>query len=95
MTSPTMTPARIDALWNAAFFLCLPGLAAAHVSSDRVYPIPYLNDEVLEEIQLDDGIVDEWYDLVGEPNLIISDFTDKQSGGSLDPADLDFRIWLA
>ena len=90
-----MTSARISTLRQAVFSLCLPGLVAAHVSSDRVYPIPYLSDEALEEIQLDDGIVDEWYDLAGEPNLVISDFTDKLSGTPLDPSDLDFRIWLA
>ena len=90
-----MTSARISTLRQAAFFLCLPGLVAAHVRNDRVYPILYLSDEALEEIQLDDGIVDEWYDLAGEPNLIISDFTDKKSGTPLDPSDLDFRIWLA
>ena len=90
-----MTSARISTLRQAVFSLCLPGLAAAHVSNGRVYPIPYLSDEALEEIQLDDGIVDEWYDLVGEPNLIISDFTDKRSGTPLDPSDLDFRNWLA
>ena len=90
-----MTSARISTLRQAVFSLCLPGLVAAHVSSDRVYPIPYLSDEALEEIQLDDGIVDEWYDLAGEPNLVISDFTDKLSGTPLDPSDLDFRIWFA
>ena len=90
-----MTFARISTFRQAVFSLCLPGLVVAHVSSDRVYPIPYLSDEALEEIQLDDGIVDEWYDLAGEPNLVISDFTDKLSGTPFDPSDLDFRIWLA
>ncbi len=89
-----MTSVRCNAAWLTAFCLCLPALALAHVG-DRIYPISYLSDEALAEIQLDDGIVDEWYDLAGEPNLIISDFTDKMSGTPLDPSDLDFRIWLA
>ena len=95
MTSPTMTSVRISTLWQAVFSLCLPGLVASHVGSNRVYPIPYLSDEIVEEIQFDDGIGDEWHELVGEPNLIASDFTEKLSGASFDPSDLDFRIWLA
>ena len=78
------------------FFLVLimAGAAEAH-TGDRVYPILYLNDEALEEIQLDDGMVDEWYDVVGEPNITISDFTEKMRNKTLEPSDLDFRIWLA
>ena len=90
-----MTSARISTLWQAVFSLCLPGLVASHVGSNRVYPILYLSDEIVEEIQFDDGIADEWHELVGEPNLIASDFTEKLSAAPLDPSDLDFRIWLA
>ncbi len=66
----------------------------AHVG-DRVYPIAYLSDETLEEIRLDDGSVDEWYELVGEPTMTLLDFTEENEGSAPDPADLDFRIWLA
>ena len=95
-----MNPAHISIAWRAAFLLCLPGLpslssqASAHVG-DRVYPIAYLSDETVEKIRVDDGSVDEWYDLVGEPSLTILDFSDKYRNAPLDPSDLDFRIWLA
>ncbi len=82
--------------WRAALVLLL-GLAmssGAHLG-DRVYPIPYLSDEMLAGIQLDDGLVDEWYELVGEPTLSLLDFTEEIHQSPLDPADLDFRIWLA
>ena len=68
--------------------------AAAH-TGDRVFPIPELTDEMLEEIRLDDGSIDEWYDLVGEPTMTLLDFTEEWEDSAPDPADLDFRIWLA
>ena len=83
--------------------LCYPTLglllwlaiqAGAHVG-DRLYPIVYLSDEMLAEIQLDDGSVDEWYELVGEPTLSLLDFKEEIANSPLDPSDLDFRIWLA
>ena len=87
-----MISARINTL--AVFFLCLPGLALAHVG-DRIYPVAYLSDEIMKEIRLDDGQIEEWFDLVGEPSLTLSDFSDKYRNAPLDPSDLDFRIWLA
>ena len=86
--------------WRAALLLCMLGLAGlsapadAHVG-DRVYPIAYLTDEMVEHIRVDDGSVDEWHELVGEPSLTILDCSDKQWNEPFDPSDLDFRIWLA
>ena len=68
--------------------------SAAHVG-DRLYPIFYLTDEMMEGIRVDDGTVDEWYELVGEPNLSILDFHETQNNSQYDPSDMDFRIWLA
>ena len=78
-----------------AFVLLIgPALSAgAHVGG-RVFPIPELTDEMLAEIQLN-GFVEEWSDLVGEPTLTTLDFTHGGGGESLDPSDIDFRIWLA
>ncbi len=75
------------------FSLCLPGLVAAHVGA-RVYPIAYLSDDMLEQIDLKDGSVEEWYEVVGEPSMTLLDFGEGDLG-PLDPSDLDFRIWLA
>ena len=78
--------------------LCLlPWLAIsaeAH-AGDRVYPVSYLTDGMLAEIQFDDGSVDEWYELVGEPTMTLLDFADSKGEVTPDPSDLDFRIWLA
>ena len=42
--------------------------AGAHVG-DRLYPIAYLSEEMLAQIQLHYGRIDEWYELVGEPAM--------------------------
>ena len=94
--------ARAELNTALPFILCLvlslaitAGLfaqAGAH-SGDRVYPIPGLTDEMLAQIRLDDGLVDEWYDLIGEPTLTLLDFQDPYN--QPDPSNLDFRIWLA
>ena len=85
--------ASLVLLW-LAISAGLSARAEAHAGG-RVYPIPYLTDEMLEQIQLADGSVDEWYDLVGEPTMTLLDFADETFGSELDPSDLDFRIWLA
>ncbi len=97
-----MTLARIEKRCSTSLFLLLSlavsaGLspqADAH-SGGRVYPIAYLSDEMLEQIQLDDGSVDEWFELIGEPAMTLLDFSSQNDFEALDPSDLDFRIWLA
>ena len=81
--------------WSLVLVLLIgPALSAgAHVGG-RVFPIPELTDEMLAEIRLD-GFVEEWSDLIGEPTLTTLDFTLGGGGESLDPSDIDFRIWLA
>ena len=72
----------------------LSARADAH-SGGRVYPIAYLSDEMLEQIQLDDGRIDEWIELVGEPAMTLLDFSSQNDAfEALDPSDMDFRIWL-
>ena len=68
--------------------------AGAHIG-DRLYPIHYISDEMLERIDLKDGSVEEWQELIGEPSMTMLDFTSLDPGISPDPSDLDFRIWLA
>ena len=74
--------------------LSLAMSAGAHVG-DRVYPIAYLSDEMLERIDLEDGSVEEWFELIGEPAMTLLDFADIWGQREPDPSDLDFRIWLA
>ncbi len=97
-----MTLARIEKRCRAPLFLLLwlavsAGLSAqagAH-SGDRVFPIPELTDEMLEQIRLDDGTVDEWSELIGEPSMTLLDFQTHSNFIPPDPSNLDFRIWLA
>ena len=96
-----MPPFRIGTHWSMALGLFvgsalsagLADQAGAHVGS-RVFPIPELTDEMLAGIELDGYVYEEWFDQIGEPALTSVDFltTGKEPH---DPADMDFRIWLA
>ena len=81
-------------LFDLGLLLLLTVPFGAHVG-DRVYPFAYLSDEMVEKIDLQDGSVHEWYDLIGEPAMTLLDFTEELEGSPPDPTDLDFRIWLA
>ena len=75
--------------------LGLADAAHAHIG-DQIYPIFELLDEDLDRIDLTDGSVEDWHEVGGEPSLTAVDFYWGYFGGvSYDPADLDFRIWLA
>ena len=90
-----MTGLRIEKQrWAAqCLVLWLAVSAGAHIG-DRVYPVAYVSDEMLEKIDLRDGSVEEWQELIGEPSMTMLDFTSLDPGISPDPSDLDFRIWL-
>ena len=90
-----MNALRIRELLHAGLCLFLLAASAGAHAGGRVYPISYLTDGMLADIQLDDGSVDEWYDLIGEPTMTLLDFADESWGSELDPSDLDFAIWLA
>ena len=66
----------------------------AHVG-DRVYPISELTDEMLAQIDLKDGLWDEWRELMGEPTMTILDFRKIFEEQEFDLADLDLSLWLA
>ena len=61
--------------------LIMAGVAEAH-SGNRVYPFYELTDEMLEKIDLHDGLIDEWYE-IGEPSMTLLDF--KTNGDIIDP----------
>lgn len=86
---------RLQKQWHAALCLLpwLPPPAGAHVG-ERLYPVSWLSDEMLAEVQLD-GFIDEWYELFGEPTMTTLDFRDIIKEVPADPESLDFRIWLA
>ena len=75
---------------------CLLVLLAARVfahAGDEIYPFLELLDEDLERIDLTDGSVEDWYEVLGEPSLTATDF--YWLNYHYDPSELDFRIWLA
>ena len=80
-----------------ALTLCGPLSVHGH-RGDRIYPILEITEEA--RIDLRDGIVDDWGELIGEPTFTALDFTVFESHRqdaltkAYDPSDLDFRIWL-
>ena len=76
----------------ALVFLCV-GTAQSHVG-DVVYPIAELTDEMLAQVDVRDGLPDEWLGLIGEPTMTALDFRDQLGSKQPNPGDLDFRIWL-
>ena len=87
-------PPAVSLLLLVAVSAGLSPQADGH-SGGRVYPIAELTDEMLEQIQLDDGSVEEWFDLIGEPTMTLLDFSSQNDAfEALDPSDMDFRIWL-
>ena len=62
--------------------------------SDRVIPIPEITEEAVPRIDLQDGTVAEWWEVLGEPALTITDFEPRGDISAYDPADLDFVMWL-
>jgi hypothetical protein len=61
-------------------------------AGDRIYPIWQLSDEEVAEIDLGDGSIQDWIDVMDPPTLLASDF---RAIHGYDPSDLNFRIWLA
>ena len=61
--------------------------------SERLYPFVELTDANLAQIDVTDGSINEWVDLLGEPTLTPLDFQTGSAG--YDPADMDYRVWLA
>ena len=63
--------------------------------SERVYPFFELTDEDVAMIDIHDGSIDDWLDVLGEPTLTALDFWADPRFEPYHPVDLDFRIWLA
>ena len=79
-------------LMTLASLLGLASVTHSHVG-DQVCFFHELLDEDLDRIDLTDGSVEDWLEIVGEPSLTASDFLWLY--GSYDLSDVDFNIWLA
>ena len=76
--------------------LGLSSSASAHIG-DRIYLIFELSEADLADIDLHDADITDWEDMLGDASLVTTDFFQSSDvgGAPYDPADLDYRIWLA
>ena len=74
--------------------LLMSSAASSAHTGDRLFPFYELTDEMLAAIDIHDGFIDEWYE-IGEPSMDVLDFSTWRDRTLPDPANLDFRIWLA
>ena len=68
------------------------------VSQRLVIPLAELSDDDLASIDLQDGYIDDWLRVVGDPTLTARDAYRTQGLSywtDYDPSDLDCGIWLA
>ena len=77
------------------FLTLLLAIALDAQWSDRLYPIRELTDEMRASIDLKDGSVGDWEEVLGEPTLTPLDFATPPWSPEYDPSSFDFRIWLA
>ena len=81
--------------FRVAFLTLLLSITLDAQWSDRLYPIRELTDEMRARIDLRDGSVEDWSEVLGEPALTPLDFATYGSYPKYDPSSFDFRIWLA
>ena len=63
--------------------------------TERVYPFFESTDEDLARIDITDGSVGDWEEVVGEPAVTALDFHTDPEFAPYDPASMDYRIFLA
>ena len=76
--------------------LGLAGTAHAHIG-EKVFLIFEIPDADLGDLDLFDGDISDWEDVVGDASLTPEDFFADPTvgdGAQYDPADMDYRVWL-
>ena len=63
--------------------------------ADRLYPFTELTDEMRARIDLKDGSIDDWLEVLGEPTVTPLDFVTSPWFSGYEPSSYDFRVWLA
>ena len=82
--------------FRIVFLTLLSAIALDAQWSDRLYPFRELTDGMRARIDLRDGSVEDWEEILGEPTLTPLDFVTHPGFPSVyDPSSFDFRIWLA
>ena len=84
---------------RALLRIAVPILLTQHFSEaqfpDRLFPFAELTDGMRARIDLMDGSVEDWLEVLGEPTLTPLDFSIPSTLPGYDPSSYDFRIWLA
>lgn len=79
-----------------ALILGLATGASAHIG-ETIYLMFEIPDADVADIDLKDGSVDDWLDVVGDPTVVATDFIADPGvgdGAPYDPADMDYQIWF-
>ena len=88
---------RLYGFLAMGLILGLTSGASAHIG-EQVYLLFELPEADLADIDLRDASIADWEDVVGDAQLVTTDFFQDPTvgdGAQYDPADLDYRIWLA
>lgn len=82
--------------FRVVFSILLTTISLEAQWSDRLYPFRELTDGMRARIDLRDGSVEDWEEILGAPTLTPLDFaTHPGFPSEYDPSSFDFRIWLA
>ncbi len=81
--------------FRIATSILLATLSSEAQFQDRVYPFTELTGEMRARIDLKDGSVEDWLEILGESTLTPLDFITSPWFSEYDPSSYDFRIWLA
>ena len=87
---------RFYGLVAMGLILGLTSGASAHIG-EQIFLLFEIADEDIGDLDFTDGTVEDWEDVVGDPQLVTTDFyqhPDVGDGAQYDPEDLDYRIWL-
>jgi hypothetical protein len=78
-----------------ALILGLASGATAHIG-DSIFLFYEIPDADVADIDFNDGTVDDWRDVVGDPSVTAADFLPLAvgDGAGYDPNDMDYQIWF-
>ena len=76
-----------------AIAIMLTAISSEARWQDRLYPFRELTDEMVAQIDLKDGSIEDWLEVLGEPTLTGLDFAGYPD--DYDPSSYDCRLWLA
>ena len=87
---------RFYGLVAMGLILGLMSGASAHIG-EQVFLLFEIADEDIGDLDFTDGTIEDWEDVVGDPQFFPTDFYQDPTvadGAQYDPADLDYLIWM-